>query len=378
MGLGLVPTLALGAEGPGSPRPPDEPHQTFQAQAFGLGARSYWLFEPDGPRPERAPVVVFLHGWLAYNPAVYGAWIEHLARRGAIVIFPRYQGDWTTRPEDFLPNALTAIRDALDVLQTAPGRVRPDPGRFALIGHSAGGNLAVQLAAIAAEPAQGLSRPKAVVCVLPGELKAIREPDLGRIPAETLLVVVAAEHDWVVGDYRARQIFAEATAIPPARKEFVLYRTDRHGPTPLIADHLAPTAALTRLDTGEGPFRQFQLSRAERNVLDRYGFWRLADLTLEAAFAGLTLDEATDQGAAFRDLGRWGDGVPVTPPLGGDNLAAIPRVFPPNGARLIPWNPTEFLKRLSGETLARPSEHAAAPAGLGSRLSAAVPGRSAP
>src|SRR5262245_37803975 len=29
---------------------------------IGQGPRSYWLFEPDQPRPETAPVVVFLHG----------------------------------------------------------------------------------------------------------------------------------------------------------------------------------------------------------------------------------------------------------------------------------------------------------------------------
>ena len=65
------------------------------------------------------------------------------------------------------------------------------------------------------------------------------------------------------------------------------------------------------------------------------GFWRLADLTLEAGFSGKTLDEATDRGELFRHLGYWSDGRAVTRPIVGDDLSAIPRVFPTNGLRLI-------------------------------------------
>ena len=116
------------------------PHRGVKRYEIGQGPRSYWIFEPDEPKPDgRAPVVVFLHGWFAVNPGFYGAWIDHLVRDGRIVIFPRYQNDVGTMPQDFLPNALAAIRDALGVLHDGVGHVRPDPARFALIGHSAGG-----------------------------------------------------------------------------------------------------------------------------------------------------------------------------------------------------------------------------------------------
>src|SRR5579864_137841 len=123
-----------------APAPPEAaasdsfyPHKSVKRRELGFGAKSYWLFEPAEPAPERAPVVVFHHGWLAMNPGAYGAWIEHLVRSGSIVVFPRYQDGWTTRPADFLLNSLDAVRDAFDVLQTAPGHVRPDRERFALI-----------------------------------------------------------------------------------------------------------------------------------------------------------------------------------------------------------------------------------------------------
>ena len=172
---------------------------------------------------------------------------------------------------------------------------------------------------------------------MPGEVKPMREPSLARIPASCQLVVVAADADWVVGDVRARQIFAESTSVPPMHKQYVLYRTDRHGSPPLVANHTAPTASLPAFDTGEGPLRSFQMARGEVNALDRFGLWRVADVTLEAGFAGRTIVEASGQGALFRDLGRWSDGVAVLRPVVGGDLAAIPRVAVPHGLRLVPW-----------------------------------------
>jgi pimeloyl-ACP methyl ester carboxylesterase len=319
---------------------PDTAHHAIKRYEIGQGPKSYWIFEPDQPKPEgRAPVVVFLHGWFAVNPGFYGAWINHLVRDGRIVIFPRYQNDVGTLPQDFLANALEAIHDALGVLHDGVGHVRPDPARFALIGHSAGGNLAAQIAAAAADPHADLPLPQGLITVMPGEIIPMREPSLSRIPATTLLMVVVGEEDLVVGDLRGRQIFAEATAIPRSRKRFILFRSDRHGFPPLIAEHTAPTGVHPRLDNGEGIFRALQLSFGEVNAFDRAGFWRMTDLTLDAAFNGKTLDDVTRDEERFRHLGFWSDGRKVTPPIVGDDLSAIPRVIPANGLRIFPRSP---------------------------------------
>ncbi len=328
------------AEDPAGRKEPQDtaPHRSFKRYEIGEGPRSYWIFEPDDPKPEeRAPVVVFLHGWFAVNPGFYGAWIDHLVRDGKIVIFPRYQNDVGTAPQEFLANALAAIHDALGVVHAGVGHVRPDPARFVLIGHSAGGNLAAQIAAVAADPQAGLPIPQALVIVTPGEIVPTREPDLAHISASTLLIVMVAEEDVVVGDLRGRQIFSQATAIPPARKRFVLFRSDRHGYPPLIADHTAPSGVHSRLDNGEGVFRAFQLSLGDVNALDRAGFWRMADQTMAASFKGKTLDDATRDEEQFRHLGFWSDGRKVTQPIVGFDLSAIPRVIPANGLRLFPW-----------------------------------------
>src|SRR5262249_11919501 len=154
---------------------------------------------------------------------------------------------------------------------------RPDPTRFALIGHSAGANLAAQIAALAADPHADLPQPRAVIAVMPGEIIPMRKPSLARIPEATLLIVIVGEDDIVVGDWRGRQIFAETTGIPQARKRFILFRSDRHGFPPLIAEHTAPTGVHPGLDNGEGVFRSLQKSFGEVNALDRAGFWRMAD-----------------------------------------------------------------------------------------------------
>jgi dienelactone hydrolase len=357
LALALLPSLGPGwsaggrlqaGEKEGQSRPPgrdrarraeaEPPHGGVRRYEIGQGPRSYWLFEPDRPRPEAAPIVVFLHGWFAVNPGFYGAWIDHLVRNGHVVIFPRYQNDVGTMPQDFLPNTMAAIHDALGVLSVGTDHVLADTRRFALIGHSAGGNLAAQVAALASDPHAALPSPRAVVAIMPGEVLPRRHPTLDRIPATTLLIVAVGDEDLVVGDQRGREIFAEASTIPRTHKRFILFRSDRHGYPPLIAEHAAPTGTNHRLDNGEGILRPLQLSLGDVNALDHAGFWRIADLTLQAAFAGKTLDDMTRDAEQFRHLGYWSDGRRVIPPIVGTDLDAIPRVIPGNGLKIFPWS----------------------------------------
>jgi pimeloyl-ACP methyl ester carboxylesterase len=289
-------------------------------------------------------VVVFLHGWFAVNPAFYGAWIEHLVRSGSCVIFPRYQNDVGTLPRDFLPNAVTSIRDALHVLAAGENHVRADLDRVVLIGHSAGGNLAAQLAAVSADAHAGLPVPKAVIALMPGEVFPSREPRLSRIPASTLLLVAVGEDDLLVGDIRGRQIFAQATSVPRSRKRYMLFRSDRHGFPPIVAEHVAPTGSSRHLDTGEGLFRTIQLNLGEVNALDRAGFWRITDAVMQTAFNRLTFDETFQDERRITHLGYWSDGRRVVPPLLSDSIETIPRVTLPNGIRIIPWDASARLE----------------------------------
>src|SRR5262249_53753232 len=106
--------------------------------SYGDGDSQYWLFEPINPAPKSCPVIIFSHGWGAMEPRSYDGWIEHLVRRGNIVIYPRYQADFLVTGEDFVNNAAAAVKDAFAKLKE-PGHPHAQTDKVATVGHSAGG-----------------------------------------------------------------------------------------------------------------------------------------------------------------------------------------------------------------------------------------------
>jgi acetyl esterase/lipase len=211
-----------------TPPPPANPHGRITVERVGSGARSAIIARPRGAR-EPLPAVVFLHGWEATDPTVYGAWIAHLVEEGEAVIYPAYQTHADSRPRDVLGNALAGVRAAL-------AKVRIRPGSLVVAGHSAGGTLAAGYAAAA--PALGLPPARAVFAVYPGRdvpgPSPIPQPDLGRIPADTMIEALAGAHDQVVGEAEARAIVEGAVRVPLGDRRLVVV-TD-----PTVAGHEGP------------------------------------------------------------------------------------------------------------------------------------------
>ncbi len=270
--------LAAGAHGEG-PKPPGPPaegpgsavygHTGVAAELVRSGARGWWLFTPTGPAPSSAPVVIFCHGWGATEPAVYRAWIDHIVRRGAIVVYPLYQAGLATPTADFLPNAEAAVREALTYIGAGKAGTAPAAGKLAAVGHSAGGLVAASLAADARSA--GLPRFGAVLAVEPGnswepQRLAVPLADMSRLPADTLLLVMVGADDRLAGARDGRRIRDEATAVPSAGKTLLEMRSDSHGEPALLANHLAPTAALR---AGDGS----RLHARWVDAMDWYGTW---------------------------------------------------------------------------------------------------------
>jgi acetyl esterase/lipase len=327
------------------PAPPSQPatgpggkqasHGSVTKNRYGKAGEEYWLFEPADPKPASAPVIVFLHGWGGMNPMYYGAWIDHLVRRGNIVVYPRYQASLLTPLKEFTPNTLHALKDAFSRLQTEPGHVKADTNKFAAVGHSMGGLLAANVAALAGE--SGLPRVGAVMSVEPGITDApISAPlaDLKKIPAETLLLSVVGDEDSLARDGDAKRIYYESRRVPESNKDFVTLVSDTHGIPSLEASHRAPTALNRDYDSGDGigggpaesagrsggvPTRRIdaQIKRRERvetmmiNALDFYGMWKLFDGLCDAAFYGKNREYALGNTPQQRFMGVWSDGVPV-------------------------------------------------------------------
>ena len=202
----------------------------MQTIRVGRGARSAVILRPT-PAPPRPPVVVFLHGWGLTRVADYRGWLRHLAKRGNVVIFPRYQLDEQSNPSRARSNALAGIRAAL-------ARVPTDGGSLVVAGHSTGGAMAVDYAAVSGRG--GLPRPLAVLSVYPGRAifgypGGIPAADSSRIPPSVRLLVMAGADDTVVGQSPALEIVRGVTRVPASRRRYVLVR--RQG----VSDHLAPT-----------------------------------------------------------------------------------------------------------------------------------------
>ena len=345
----LVALFSLPILSSQTPTPPVQPatgpggkqyaHTSVIKNRYGKGGEEYWIFEPDSPKPASAPLIVFLHGWGGMNPLYYGAWIDHLVKRGNVVVYPRYQASLLTPIKEFTPNTLHAIKDAIERLQTETGHVKVDFNKFAAVGHSVGGLLAASVAALASEA--GLPPVRAVMSVEPGITESpinIPLADLGKMPAETLLLAVAGDQDTLVRDVDAKRVYNESTRVPAANKDYITLVSDSHGTPGLQASHRAPTAQSKDYDSGEGigggpaevsngdgragglPTRRVdgpQTGRRDRletmmvNALDFYGTWKLFDGLCDAAFHGKNREYALGNTPQQRFMGVWSDGVPV-------------------------------------------------------------------
>ncbi len=275
------------ANGPGGSQ---YAHPSVKQTKHGEEGRQFWIIEPAQPAPKKAPLVIFLHGWSAMAPDTYRGWVDHLAKRGNIVVYPRYQAKLFSPATEYFPNVAASVRDALNVL-AKPGHVTPDLERVAVVGHSAGGVQVANYAVLAAS--EKLPVPKAAMIVEPGQgkdggFRLIPMEDCGKFSASLKLIVMVGDADGMVGTGCARTIWRETKHV--RERAFVTLGSDAHGMPPLNANHLAPIS----------------WSRAATDALDWFGFWKTFDALMDAAFAGKPL-------AVDPSMGAWSDGTPVTP-----------------------------------------------------------------
>lgn len=208
----------------------------------GSGPRGAAIFRPRDVRAD-APVVVFLHGWLAVDPERYGRWIAHLVHRGATVIYPVYQEAPFVDTVSPLPNTLVAMRLALEQVPVAPGRL-------VVAGHSAGGALAADYAASARSA--GLPAPAVVFSVYPGRsLRGIplriAAVSASRIATGTRVLALAGARDRLVGTRVARAIVRTATRARATLRIIRDPRVDDHG-APQRSDSVARRTFWAPLD----------------------------------------------------------------------------------------------------------------------------------
>ncbi|MGH8041858.1 MAG: alpha/beta hydrolase family protein [Rudaea sp.] len=307
---------AQATQGPGGA---DYPHALVITRQVQRGAKGWWLFTPAAPVPASAPVVVFCHGWGALDPKNYRAWIDHLVRRGNIVIWPNYQASLLTAGGDFLPNAIVGIRAALADLEYGANGIRPELDRVAIVGHSAGGVLSAEIAAAA--HTAGLPEFRAVMPVEPGDGSrdgrrrvTVPHTDLAPIPATTRMLVVVGADDHLAYESLGLSFYTAAVRVPATNKNVLELQSDDHGAPALIANHSAPGGTL---DARPARSHRALIPDFEHagvvDALDWYGTWKLFDALTDCAYFGRECTMALGGGTAQTFMGVWSDGISVKP-----------------------------------------------------------------
>jgi predicted esterase len=275
-------------------------HKNLNTRTNGTGANQYFIYEPDNPVPATAPVIAFLHGFTDIDPASYQPWIEHLVKRGNLVIFPVYQaGRFDTNGGKFTENSLRAIKEGLDD-QQKNGKVQPDIAKFMLVGYSAGGIIATNLAAGASK--NGLPEPVALFGVTPGGCNNCNAFGIGGFPLDlenlpalsprTKVLMLVGDRDVVVGNQAAKFILERLNQIPESNRDFITVQSDYYGTPRLSADH-------------------GMANRRVPDALNFYAIWKLTDALQSCAINNEFCEYALGGQPSQRFMGKWSDGTPV-------------------------------------------------------------------
>jgi pimeloyl-ACP methyl ester carboxylesterase len=270
----------------------------------------YFVFEPKAPTPEEAPVVLFLHGWLAYEEKAYLEWIEHIVRKGYMVVWAQY--DALLSPfSTFADHAVETWEDALAKVDSATwkllhvGAEKSGDGGImtAFVGHSMGGYLSAVLAARIADNPNGLPNPYTVVSLEPGGLGWLPPGDLGAMASATKMMIIVGDEDDVVCKSTAVTIWERTPQIPEGNRDFLLVQTDDWGSPAQIANHYFPNTTGFR-DNGSVDARDF------------YVTYKLSVAAFNCAFRGVDCDYALGNGHLDQvSMGNWSDGKPLKPML---------------------------------------------------------------
>lgn len=289
-------------------------HQTVQFSKAGEGNAENWIFYPSGPVPEKAPVIVFNHGWGGVSPVIYGGWIEHLVRKGNLVIFPRYQESFRVQPASFVQNASEGVRLAFERLPSFANR-----SQFAIMGHSMGGLITANMGAL--WQTLGLPKPRALMIVQPGistGWTGLPLADLSAIPSDIWMVVVTGDKDSVVGTADGVRIFQGTPQV--SRKSYIHVRSDPNG---LKASHFFPACpGLSQVATQESDssfkarMAEYMENKRGPDAFDWYGTWKWSEALLNAAFQeGKNQGYVLGGGSQETFMGTWSDGTPVQTPV---------------------------------------------------------------
>ena len=192
-------------------------------------ANGVWMFLPAG-KPKR--LVIFFHGQggpTEATPQNHRPWIDHLVDRGAVVVYPRYELDYSK----------AVLDPAVEGVQTAARQLGVKNVPVIALGYSRGAALAIEYAAVAAK--RGVPVPDAVESVNPvpyGETARI--VNLKPLRARTVLAVLISDQDPHAVDGSTMLLDRLRNSGFPGKQIELAVAHSHKG---FVADHLAPLSA---------------------------------------------------------------------------------------------------------------------------------------
>jgi acetyl esterase/lipase len=275
-------------------------YQDILVSSVGSGEKRAYIFQPDAENLSKLPVVLFLHGWRGTNPKNFGALIDLMVRRGAVVIYPVYQEEGEkTSPQRIAGNAAESIQAAFAMLEKNQPQLI-DKSKTLYWGFSMGASLSMRFAL--QSPALGLPKPTAMVLVGPGEPHhvvrgAAASPITGDIESLSPTIptfIITGNADNSIGVPTARAWSQRLCHLPSTHRKLLLLPSDGENGQRIAAGHGSPGAPDSRFDFPDATQAVPPRIKANRgfeespslNQLDFYGYWRVSMAMLDYVAGG--------------------------------------------------------------------------------------------
>jgi dienelactone hydrolase len=270
-------------------------YQDILVSSVGSGEKRAYIFQPDADNLSKLPVVLFLHGWRGTNPKNFGALIDIMVRRGAVVIYPVYQEEGEkTSPQRIAGNAAESIQAAFATLEKNQPQLI-DKSKTLYWGFSMGASLSMRFAL--QSPELGLPKPNAMVLVGPGEPHhvvrgAAATPiagDIESLPPTIPTFIITGNADSSIGVPTARAWSQRLCHLPSTHRKLLLLPSDGENGQRIAAGHGSPGAPDSRFDFPDATQAVPPRIKANRgfeespslNQLDFYGYWRVSMAMLD-------------------------------------------------------------------------------------------------
>ncbi|MEL6987188.1 MAG: hypothetical protein AAGK97_05100 [Bacteroidota bacterium] len=270
------------------------------------------VFYPKNTEEENLDVIIFVHGYGAVNPMIFGAWIKHLVRKGNVVIYPRYQKTlFNPLPAQFADFVSNGIQVGIENFQKDTGKkLRMD--RVSYIGHSYGGALVAYLANYYKK--YEIPKPIAVFACEPGTgpFKDARLRSYRDLEEDIQLLVMVGNEDLTVGDELGLRIYLSSKQLK--RRNFLRQFTDVFEDYIISSSHYEPYAIDMEFDNGDRNFTADRaLQVAKIDAVDYYGYWKLFDALLACSRDNNYCEYAFGNSKEQTSLGEWKKGIPIRP-----------------------------------------------------------------